>query len=146
MSSDGLDRIRSSSASSETGAEGAAQQTATPHLMRTLTLATVGIMAWGVGALSTFANTSMERGQKMEASAHQLVERYQKNAKIQVQAAAASRDELAKQASVTLDENLKALWSMLTMTGANEQAAEQPANTIQPSLEGEHNNGDRSTS
>ena len=109
--------------------------------MRTLTLATVGIAAWGVDALSEFAHTSMARGQEMEAGAQRLVERYQENARIQAKAAAASRNDLAKQASVTLDENLKTLWRVIVVTGAEEAPGERE----QPASQGKGNNGFSST-
>lgn len=105
--------------------------------MRTLTLATVGIAAWGVDALSEFAHTSMARGQEMEEGAQRLVERYQENARVQAKAAAASRSDLAKQASVTLDENFKALWRVFVVTSAEQS----PSDREQPASQGEGNNG-----
>ena len=45
----------------------------------------------------------------METDAHKLVGRYQDNAKMQAQAAQASRNDLAQQAWTTLDQNLQAL-------------------------------------
>lgn len=130
MSGDGLDSRRRNGASTGATGEGPAQKASAPRLMRTVTLATVGIMAFGVDALSAFAHTSLARGQQMEAGAQRLVERYQDNAKVQAKTAAASRDDLAKQAATTLDENLKALWRVVVVPGANQQPAEQPANQI----------------
>lgn len=114
--------------------------------MRTLTLATVGIVAFGVDAVSEFAHTSLARGQEMEEGAQKLVERYQENARIQARAAAASRNDLAQQTSATLDENVNALWRVIVVPGTGQKAVKQPTNKIQPAVEGEHSDGDSSTS
>ena len=145
MSSDGLQSMRANDAGSESGAEGQAPTTGAPRLMRTVTLTTAGIMAWGVDAFAAFARTSMERGQQMEAGVQKLVERYHENAKLQGRAAAASRSDLAKQAAITLDENMKALWRVFMVTGTQEQAGEPPADRIQPAMQGEQHDGDSST-
>lgn len=142
MSSDGLESMRGSDAPGEAPRT----KTAVPHLMRTLTLATAGIMSFGMDALAEFARTSMARGEEMEKGARKLVERYQENAKIQAKAAAASRNDLAKQASVSLDENLRALWRVIVVPSAKEQAVEQLAEPIRPTIEGENSNGYSSAS
>jgi len=102
-------------------------------LMRTLTLATVGIVAFGVDVVSEFAHTSMTRGAQIEASAQELMERYQENAKIQARTAAVSRSNLLHQASVTLDENLNALWRVFVVVDAKATPEAVPA--LVPSVE-----------
>jgi hypothetical protein len=137
MSGDESESMRPSGASGEVPGEAPAQKAVTPRPMRTLTLATVGIMAMGVDALVAFAHTGSERGQQMEAGAQKLVERYQENAKVQASAAGASRRDLAKQASITLDENLKAMWRVIVLSRAQEPAAEAPTDSAEPASQGE---------
>ena len=78
----------------------------------------------------------------METDAHKLVGRYQDNAKMQAQAAQASRNDLAQQAWTTLDQNLQALKRMLVLPGPEHQAAAQPSHMTEPAMQGEQDDGD----
>jgi hypothetical protein len=146
MDSAELEATQGENAHNEAPTDGAAKNRGAYGLTRTFARATVGTVALGIDVLSAFTRTSIQRGQQMESSAHKLLERYQNNAKVQTSTAAASRHALAKQASITLDENLKALWHIFVITGGAEQAAAHPAEQIPLTTQGECNDGDSSAS
>lgn len=52
---------------------------------------------------------------------------------------------MTKQTWVTLDENLNALSRMLTLPVDLQQAGEQPFDITKPAVQGEQDNGNRST-
>jgi hypothetical protein len=114
-------------------------------LVRTFARTMVGLAALGADEILTFMRTSARRGQEMEAGARKVVGCCQDNANVQAKAAEASRGDLMKQTWVTLDDNLKALSRMLTIPDDLQQAGEQPFDITKPAVQGEQDNGNRST-
>ena len=95
-------------------------------LVRSVALATVGVMALGKDEAGALLERSVERGEMVEADTQKMVEDYREHVRAQMHAADASRAELTEKATLALNENLKVI-SQVFFPVAGSRPTDKPA-------------------